>query len=160
MKKIKIVSAVLSIIIASNMFGTVSNANSIPTSVLEIIAQKELEKKTISDSDMELLALVTMAEAEGESELGKRLVIDTILNRVDSDYYPNTISEVIWQKGQFSSMYNGRVNKCYVDEDICQLIREEIENRGDTDVIYFRTGYYSSYGSPLYQVGNHYFSSY
>ena len=90
----------------------------------------------------------------------KRLVIDTVLNRVDSSYYPNTISEVIWQKGQFSSMYNGRVNKCYVSDDICRLIKEELEYRRDTSVIYFRTGYYSSYGKPMYQVGNHYFSSY
>ena len=101
-----------------------------------------------------------MAEAEGESELGKRLVIDTILNRVDSSYYPNTISGVIWQKGQFSSMYNGRVNKCYVSDDICRLIKEELEYRRDNSVIYFRTCYYSSYGKPMYQVGNHYFSSY
>ena len=121
---------------------------------------KQNEKTYISDEDLELLALVTMAEAEGESELGKRLVIDTILNRVDSSYYPNTISGVIWQKGQFSSMYNGRVNKCYVSDDICRLIKEELEYRRDSSVIYFRTGYYSSYGKPMYQVDNHYFSSY
>ena len=38
----------------------------------------------MSREDVELIALVTMAEAEGECEEGKRLVIDTILNRVDS----------------------------------------------------------------------------
>lgn len=45
----------------------------------------------ISNDDIELVALVTMAEAEGECEEGKRLVIDTILNRVDSASFPNTV---------------------------------------------------------------------
>lgn len=61
----------------------------------------------ISDDDIELIALVTMAEAEGECEEGKRLVIDTILNRVNSDSFPNTVYEVVYQPSQFSSMWNG-----------------------------------------------------
>ena len=163
MKKVKLISAILSILLFSTMCSIVSNASIyeemyIPSEIVETMKQNE--KTYISDEDLELLALVTMAEAEGESELGKRLVIDTVLNRVDSSYYPNTISGVIWQKGQFSSMYNGRVNKCYVSDDICRLIKEELEYRRDNSVIYFRTGYYSSYGKPMYQVGNHYFSSY
>ena len=80
----------------------------------------------ISNEEIELIALVTMAEAEGECEEGKRLVIDTILNRVDSEHFPNTISEVIYQPHQFSSMWNGRVDRCYVNEDICQLVKEEL----------------------------------
>lgn len=59
----------------------------------------------ISDDDIELIALVTMAEAEGECEEGKRLVIDTILNRVDSISFPNTVYEVVYQPSQFSSMW-------------------------------------------------------
>ena len=37
----------------------------------------------ISDADIELLALMTMTEAEGEPEEGQRLVIDSVLNRID-----------------------------------------------------------------------------
>lgn len=113
-----------------------------------------------SKEEIELIALVTMAEAEGEPEEGKRLVIDTILNRVDHEYFPNTVSEVIYQKGQFTSMWNGRSNRCYVSDDICKLVNEEIESRTNTDVIFFHAGIYPSYGSPIVQVGNHYFSSY
>lgn len=111
-------------------------------------------------SDIELIALVTMAEAEGEPEEGKRLVIDTILNRIDSPYYPDTAYGVIYQEGQFTSMWNGRVSNCYVRDDICELVRQELENRTNYDVIYFAAGWYSGYGTPLFQVGNHYFSSY
>lgn len=114
----------------------------------------------MSRGDVELIALVTMAEAEGECEEGKRLVIDTVLNRVDSDYFPDTVYEVIYQPNQFSSMWNGRVDRCEVREDICELVYEELESRTNYDVVFFTAGEYSAYGVPMFQVGNHYFSKY
>lgn len=80
----------------------------------------------ISQEEIDLIALVTMAEAEGECEEGKRLVIDTILNRVDHERFPDTVAEVIYQKNQFSSMWNGRVDRCYVMDNIVQLVKEEL----------------------------------
>lgn len=115
---------------------------------------------TIPAEDIDLLALVTMAEAEGECEEGKRLVIDTILNRVDHARFPNTIRDVIYQSNQFEAMWNGRVDKCYVRDDIRELVIEELLNRKNADVVFFRAGRYSSFGTPLFQVGNHYFSRY
>lgn len=116
------------------------------------------KKSQVSEEDIRLLALVTMAEAEGESEKGKRLVIDTILNRVDSKQFPNSISGVIYQKNQFTSMWNGRINKCYVKKDIKRLVKEEIANRTNSQVLYFTAGRYGNYGKPMFRVGNHYFS--
>ena len=49
--------------------------------------EEYVEDTLLPREDIELIALVTMAEAEGECEEGKRLVIDTILNRVDSVYF-------------------------------------------------------------------------
>lgn len=140
----------------------------IPDTYLTAIDLRDEEKEpesegwipTISVEDAELIALVTMAEAEGECEEGKRLVIDTILNRVDHDRFPDTIYEVIYQKNQFTSMWNGRINRCYVRDDILELVYQEVENRYNYDVIFFRTSHYSAYGSPLFKVGNHYFSKY
>ena len=118
------------------------------------------EEPIMSEEDIELIALVTMGEAEGECEEGKRLVIDTILNRVDYDlYFPNTVREVIYQRNQFECVTNGRLNRCYVDEYFCQLVREELEYRTNYDVMYFRADRYGEYGTPMFQVGNHYFSS-
>lgn len=114
----------------------------------------------ISNEEIELIALVTMAEAEGESELGKRLVIDTILNRVDSSRFPDTIEGVIYQPNQFEAMWNGRVDRCYVRDDICELVKEELESRTNEDVVFFQMYDYSPYGNPLFQEGCHYFSSY
>lgn len=113
---------------------------------------------SVSNEDIELLALITMAEAEGESEEGKRMVIDTILNRVDSERFDNTISEVIYAPNQFTSMWNGRVDRCYVADDIYQLVIEELTNRTNYDVLYFTAYQYGAYGTPMFQIGNHYFS--
>lgn len=115
---------------------------------------------TLTDEEIELIALVTMAEAEGECEEGKRLVIDTILNRVESIYFPNTVYDVVYQPDHFSSMWNERIDKCYVDEDICQFVREEAEDRLNYEVVFFTAGGYGRYGEPMFQVGNHYFGSY
>ncbi len=126
--------------------------------IVALVSNKDVE--LISNEDIELIALVTMAEAEGECEEGKRLVIDTILNRVDSKHFPNTIYDVVYQPKHFSSMWNGRIDRCKVREDICQLVREELESRTNYDVMFFTAGHYSKYGIPLFQVENHYFSKY
>ena len=114
----------------------------------------------ISSDDIDLIALVTMAEAEGESEDGKRLVIDTILNRVEHAHYPDKVSEVVYQPNQFTSMWNGRVERCSITDEIRELVKEELQERKDHEVIFFTAGEYGRYGTPMFQVGNHYFSSY
>ena len=120
-----------------------------------ILAIKGLTAKLYGDGPK-----VVYIEAEGECEEGKRLVIDTVLNRVDSEYFPGTVYEVIYQPNQFSSMWNGRVDRCEVREDICELVYEELESRTNYDVVFFTAGEYSAYGVPMFQVGNHYFSKY
>ena len=129
----------------------------------EIIEEPEIiepvEEEILTQEEIELIALVTMAEAEGEPEEGQRLVIDTILNRVDSElsYFPDTVHEVIYQKNAFSSMWDGRADRCHVMEELCQLVREELENRTNSDVLYFTAGDYGKYGTPAFSVANHYF---
>lgn len=120
----------------------------------------EPEVPLASVEDINLLAMVTMAEAEGECEEGQRLVIDTVLNRVDSPYFPDTVREVIYQTHAFEVMSNGRFDRCYVKEDIRKLVLEELKNRTNSEVVFFRTERYSSYGQPLFKLGNHYFSKY
>lgn len=125
-----------------------------------VIVEIVYDEPYISQEDIDLIALVTMAEAEGEPEEGKRLVIDTILNRVDSPYFPDTVHEVVYQKNQFTSMWNGRTDRCEVREDFVRLVEEELESRYNSECVFFRTSHYSEYGVPMFQVGHHYFSSY
>jgi N-acetylmuramoyl-L-alanine amidase len=128
--------------------------------VEEPIIEEVEEELPLSNEDIDLIALVTMAEAEGESEEGKRLVIDVILNRFDSDRFPNTISGVVYARNAFECMWNGRVDRCYVRDDIRQLVIEELKSRTYSNTHYFRTNHYHNFGIPVVQVGNHYFSTY
>ena len=120
------------------------------------------EAPRITEEDIELLALVAMAEAEGESLEGKRLVIDTVLNRVDSPNWPNTIREVLYQPNQFVAMTNGRadlftVEGAEIPDEVWEIVCEELKSRTNTEVVYFTAGGYGQYGTPLFKVGNHYF---
>ena len=157
-------------------------ASDIPTEYKHVVylviqdkpeAESETETPEVSDDpeatgyqytegEIKLIAQLTMAEAGNQSELGKRLVIDVVLNRVDhpDPQYPDTVQEVIYQKNQFSPIGDGRFEKCYATEENIQLVKEEIERRTDHDVIFFRTTRYSDYGVPMYCVGDHYFSSF
>lgn len=127
------------------------------SSVMETEVEYELP---FTEEEIDLIALITMAEAEGESDYGKRLVIDTIINRVGSEYFPDTVTDVIYQPSHFESVWNGRVDVCYVNNDIRKLVIEEIKKLTDPYVLFFCAGDYSRYGKPMYQVGNHYFSTY
>ena len=122
-----------------------------------IVEETPVVSKVATDAEIELLALVTMAEAEGEPVEGKRLVIDTVLNRVDSPRWPNTIREVIYQPSQFVAMSNGRAERCRVTDEVRQLVREELLSRTNTEVVYFTAGGYGRYGTPMFNIGNHYF---
>ena len=118
----------------------------------------EYLKVDLSEEEIELIALVTVAEAEGESVLGKRLVIDTILNRTDAVGFPNTVSDVIFQPNAFESIWNGRINNCTVNSAVKSLVSEESLSRTNEYVLYFNAEGFSDYGTPLFQEGNHYFS--
>lgn len=138
----------------------------IPEKTTPPINAKPAVAKLLSDNEIHLISLCVMGEAEGESDLGKRLVVDTILNRVDCDGFPDNIADVIYQPNAFECMWNGRVERCvnsdnYIEmmNHIPKLVTEELTNRHNSDVVFFCAGGYSDYGTPLFRIGNHYFSS-
>lgn len=110
--------------------------------------------------DLELLAYTVMAESGNQPEEGQRLVIDCILNRVDSQYFPGTVRDVIFQKDpvQFAVTVDGSLYRHEPTENIYTLIREEIADRTNDKVIYFTAGGFNPSGDPWRQVGDHYFS--
>lgn len=66
--------------------------------------------KTTSGNMIELLAKLVYAEARGEPYRGQVAVAAVVMNRVKSSEFPNTISGVIYQKGQFSCVTDGQIN--------------------------------------------------
>lgn len=57
----------------------------------------------ITESERELLAKATYLEAGNQSMTGQRAVVEVILNRVMDDKFPDTIEEVLYQPGQFTT---------------------------------------------------------
>lgn len=62
-----------------------------------------------SYDDAYLLACLVSMEAQGESYEGKLAVASVVINRLNSSYYPNTISGVIYQSGQFTGANTGKL---------------------------------------------------
>ena len=124
---------------------------------VEVKIEPEIE---LDDVEIAYIARLAMAEAEGESELGRRLVIDTVLNRVEDEHFPDTVAGVIFQDKQFTPVRNGRFDRCHATDENVALVKEEMMRRTNHKVIFFNAGHYSQYGVPLFQEGGHYFSKY
>ena len=59
----------------------------------------------LTDEEIELLAKILWVEARGESEEGKKAVVEVIFNRMISEEFPDTLYDVLSQKNptQFAS---------------------------------------------------------
>lgn len=109
----------------------------------------------VTEKEYNLLLRVCMSECggkNGEPLEGKIAVVETILNR--SEIYGKTIEEVVYDPNQYSVADNGEP-----DETVRKAVDIAlISNTYPDDMIYFRSGYYHSFGTPYRQIGNHYFS--
>lgn len=110
------------------------------------------------DPETNLMAHMVQAEAGNQPEEGQRLVVDVVLNRVDSDLFPDTASEVIKAPGQFAVVANGAIRVSKPTDAIYRIIREERAGRMNGEVFYFTAGGYNPSGEAWQKVGDHYFS--
>jgi N-acetylmuramoyl-L-alanine amidase len=77
-----------------------------------------VSRMDISREDILLLARIIHGEARGESFKGKVAVGAVVLNRVESKRFPDSIREVILQKGQFSCLIDGQAHYYPSEESI------------------------------------------
>lgn len=118
------------------------------------------ESEEIEMDELELLAICVEAEAGNQTLEGKRLVADVILNRVDDPDFPDTIKGVISQPYQFSSYWDGGMDRVTeLSEETIRAVQMELEKRGWPGVIYFTAEAWPAYGTPWKQVGDHYFNT-
>lgn len=137
---------------ASKMVNTIK----VKTVQKQAFLEDNLEEEEWTDS-LEYLAACVEAEAGNQSELGKRLVCDVILNRYDSGDY-ETLYDVINEPGQFSVVSNGMIDRVVPSEETYQAVQKELRNRTNREVLFFREGCYHKFGTPLLSEGDHYFS--
>lgn len=112
-----------------------------------LAAIKKQEKEDYSgvnyapaESDAYLLGAIIECEAGAESYEGKLAVGSVIMNRVKSSYFPNTVSGVIYQSGQFSPVASGRLAyrlQAGVDNACLAAAQEVLNGKITVSCLYF-----------------------
>ncbi|GIO43734.1 spore cortex-lytic enzyme [Paenibacillus apis] len=67
-----------------------------------------LRKHTLNLYEMDILAKIIYSEARGESYTGQVAVGAVVMNRIQSPDFPDTISEVVFQRGAFTAIDDGQ----------------------------------------------------
>lgn len=121
---------------------------------------RDISQVTFSDGDRELLANLIYCEAGGESYEGQLAVGAVVMNRVLSGAFPDTISGVIYQDGQFEPVSTGRLalalangyatDSCYQAADAAMAGQSNVST-----CLFFRTPIDEV--TPKYTIGGHIF---
>ena len=114
----------------------------------------------ISEADKEILACLVYHEARGESFEGQVAVIEVVLNRCLSSYFPDTVEAVVFQKlgdvWQFSpAPYLWTAEPGAAQYDAVEAALTETEYNVTEDTVFFSTAPYNDHISAI--IGNHYF---
>lgn len=109
-----------------------------------------------AEQDKRLLAALIFCEAGNQPYEGQVAVGAVVMNRVNSGVYPNSISEVIYQSGQFTPAMTGWLDSVLASGSYTDSAMQAAEDAlaGSNPVggcLYFSTGGYGM------QIGDHYF---
>ena len=119
-------------------------------------AEEEAAVAQLQEADKELLASIIFCEAGNQPYEGQVAVGAVIMNRVKSAVYPNSISEVVYQSGQFGPAMTGwldsvRYSAGYTPSAMQAAIDALSGSNPIGDCLYFDQGGMGS------QLGDHYF---
>lgn len=127
---------------------TESNTPNICISIDTVVEVKEFDcvetqetetAERFTEKEKYMLAKIAMAEAEGCKIKAKELVIRTVLSRIESDMFPNTVEEVIFQKNQFTPISDGRWNKVEPNEECWQALENVLSSSESKDILFFES---------------------
>ncbi len=106
--------------------------------------KRDISQVSFAEEDRYLLANLIYCEAGGEPYAGQLAVGAVVINRLLSSVYPDTVTGVIYQRGQFSPVASGRLALALAEDratDRCYQAADEamsgVSNVGDC--VYFRT---------------------
>lgn len=120
------------------------------------LAEEQAAREAAAQAEKELLASLIFCEAGNQPYEGQVAVGAVVMNRVKSGVYPDTISDVIYQSGQFTPAMTGWLdtvlaNSGYTDSAM-QAAEDALAGSNPVgDCLYFSTG------GGGYQIGDHYF---
>lgn len=119
-------------------------------------AAAEAQAASVAASEQELLAALIYCEAGNQPYEGQVAVGAVVMNRVKSGSYPNTITDVIYQSGQFGPAMTGWLDSVLASGSYSDTARQAAADAiaGSNpvgDCLYFGNGNWGI------QIGDHYF---
>lgn len=152
----------------------VENESEKKEQVEDIIVENKTEIKSKTNSqiryeklevdDRELLARLLYCEGRGESVECQKAIMSVIMNRVNSGYWGNTVSSVVYAKGQFSPVSSGAINSAKPSQTQYDVVDYVLENGSTLPswVMYFRASYHFNWNgyTPYCCIDNTYFGGY
>lgn len=117
---------------------------------------------SLSAEDFDLLRRIMALEADDKTEglEGQKAVVEVIFNRMLSDRFPDTLQDVIYERGQFATVKH--LKKPYnlpgeeEDDAISEVLRETATVLPSTDYVFFSRG--KSNGRAFVKINHHWFS--
>ena len=100
------------------------------------------QKIKVTQSEYDNLLRIVEAEAGGEDIIGKMLVANVVLNRVEDEHFPNSINEVIFQSDQgvtqFSPISDGRFYSVKVSQETVEAVNLVLQGEDNSQgALYF-----------------------
>ena len=128
--------------IQTTSFLGVSEERSSKQRVLEANLVTKERKISITQSEYEELLRIVEAEAGGEDIIGKMLVANVVVNRVESDAFPDNFHDVIFQTdgkvAQFSPISDGRFYTVTVSAETIEAVNRVLQGEDNSrGALYF-----------------------
>lgn len=107
--------------------------------------------------EIELLSRTVQLEAGNEIKESKYATVETILNRIISNKYPNTLVEVLSQNGQFGTWKHITTSKATPTFDTYQCVATVLV--GQTNVLSYDNLHFNNrpIGDNPIKIGNQYY---
>lgn len=109
--------------------------------------EKEEEKRAkiiahsspYSDVELDLLYRLVECEAGAESEAGKIAVANVVFNRIRSDKFPDTLTEVIYQPYQFEPVTTRKIDEIEVSDETITAVNKAVAGAKSVsdDIVFF-----------------------
>ena len=122
---------------------------------------------SLEDQEYQVLLKIVEAEAGCEDTEGRMLVANVVMNRVRNGYFPNTVTEVVYQRqdgtAQFSPVSDGRIDTVNVSQGTIDAVARVMNGEDISQgALFFRAvrsrgGWFDQKLSRVLEHGNHIF---
>ncbi len=122
---------------------------------------------SLEDQEYQVLLKIVEAEAGCEDTEGRMLVANVVMNRVRNGNFPNTVTEVVYQRqdgtAQFSPVSDGRIDTVNVSQGTIDAVARVMNGEDISQGALFfrsvrsRSGWFDQKLSRVLEHGNHIF---